>query len=131
MHPDFDRHSLTHSHLRLSRISIQALNWTPREILMTHHDIPIFYGYNAPSRRGNVSPFARVRPQRWGKKDVFHRIPFLVNRANVKTAIIILGTGDLPSLRRCGQKTNSQSIIVLSRTLDSTGITDEPQPSWP
>ncbi|GFX49516.1 hypothetical protein TNCV_4901581 [Trichonephila clavipes] len=31
---------------------------------MTHPDIPIFYGYNAPSRRGNVSPFARVRPQR-------------------------------------------------------------------
>ncbi|GFT52960.1 hypothetical protein TNCV_2202661 [Trichonephila clavipes] len=63
---------------------------------MTHPDIPIFYGYNAPSRRGNVSPFARVRPQRWGKKDAFHRIPFLVNRANVKTAIITLGTGDLP-----------------------------------
>ncbi|GFT64463.1 hypothetical protein TNCV_2382191 [Trichonephila clavipes] len=34
---------------------------------MTHPDIPIFYGYNASSRRGNVSPFARVRPQRWGK----------------------------------------------------------------
>ncbi|GFY11044.1 hypothetical protein TNCV_4470311 [Trichonephila clavipes] len=65
---------------------------------MTHPDIPIFYGYNAPSRRGNVSPFARVRPQRWGKKDAFHRIPFLVNRANVKTAIITLGTGDFPSL---------------------------------
>ncbi|GFV24097.1 zinc finger BED domain-containing protein 5 [Trichonephila clavipes] len=65
---------------------------------MTHPDIPIFYGYNAPSRRGNVSPFARVRPQRWGKKDAFHRIPFLVNRANVKTAIITLGTGDLPSV---------------------------------
>ncbi|GFV99699.1 integrase catalytic domain-containing protein [Trichonephila clavipes] len=62
---------------------------------MTHPDIPIFYGYNAPSRRGNASPFARVRPQRWGKKDAFHRIPFLVNRANVKTAIVTLGTGDL------------------------------------
>ncbi|GFU66117.1 hypothetical protein TNCV_2857901 [Trichonephila clavipes] len=47
--------------------------------------------------RGNVSPFARVCPQRLGKKDAFHRIPFLVNRANVKTAIITLGTGDLPS----------------------------------
>ncbi|GFV97230.1 hypothetical protein TNCV_161991 [Trichonephila clavipes] len=34
-------------------------------------------------------------------------------------------------LWRCGRKTNSQSIIVLSRMLDSTGITDEPQPSWP
>ncbi|GFU64364.1 hypothetical protein TNCV_2512731, partial [Trichonephila clavipes] len=54
-------------------------------------------------KRGNVSPFARVRPQKWGKKDAFHRIPFLVNRANVKTAIITLGTGDLPSLllERC------------------------------
>ncbi|GFS61378.1 hypothetical protein TNCV_3105581 [Trichonephila clavipes] len=51
-----------------------------------------------PSRRGNVSPFARVRPQRWGKKDAFHRIPFFVNRANVKTAIITLGTGNLPSI---------------------------------
>ncbi|GFU77685.1 hypothetical protein TNCV_4968291 [Trichonephila clavipes] len=68
---------------------------------MTHSDIPIFYGYNAPSRRGNVPPFARVRPQRWGKKDAFHQIRFLVNsknRANVKTAIITLGTGDLPSI---------------------------------
>ncbi|GFT65846.1 hypothetical protein TNCV_2129031 [Trichonephila clavipes] len=49
-------------------------------------------------KRGNVSPFARVRPQRWGRKDAFHRIPVLVNRANVKTAIITLGTGDLPSV---------------------------------
>ncbi|GFX61908.1 hypothetical protein TNCV_3777191 [Trichonephila clavipes] len=58
---------------------------------MTHPDIPIFYGYSAPSRRGNVSPFARVRPQRWGKKDAFHQIPFLVNsknRANVKIAVV-------------------------------------------
>ncbi|GFY06982.1 hypothetical protein TNCV_4202541 [Trichonephila clavipes] len=53
------------------------------------------------SRRGNVSPFARVRPQRWGKKDAFHQIPFLVNsknRAIVKMAVVTLGTGDLPSL---------------------------------
>ncbi|GFU75343.1 hypothetical protein TNCV_3510281 [Trichonephila clavipes] len=47
-------------------------------------------------RRGNVSHFARVRPQRWDKKDAFHQIPFLVNRANVKTAVVALGTGDLP-----------------------------------
>ncbi|GFU04478.1 hypothetical protein TNCV_1080391 [Trichonephila clavipes] len=47
---------------------------------MTHPDIPIFYGYNAPSRRGKVAPFARVRPQRWGKKNTFHRIPFLIVR---------------------------------------------------
>ncbi|GFU45628.1 uncharacterized protein TNCV_4223461 [Trichonephila clavipes] len=33
---------------------------------MTHPDIPAFYGYNAPSRRGNVALFARDRPQRWG-----------------------------------------------------------------
>ncbi|GFS67919.1 polyadenylate-binding protein [Trichonephila clavipes] len=26
---------------------------------MTHPDISIFYGYNAPFKRGNVSPFAR------------------------------------------------------------------------
>ncbi|GFW32317.1 hypothetical protein TNCV_674761 [Trichonephila clavipes] len=54
-------------------------------------------------RRGNVSPFARVRPQRWGKKDAFHQIPFLVNsknRANVKIAVVTLGTGDLPSQLR-------------------------------
>ncbi|GFW38870.1 hypothetical protein TNCV_4078291 [Trichonephila clavipes] len=33
-------------------------------------------------KRGNVSPFARVRPQRSGKKDAFHQIPFLVNSKN-------------------------------------------------
>ncbi|GFU03291.1 putative mariner transposase [Trichonephila clavipes] len=35
---------------------------------------------------------------RWGKTThSFHKIPFPVNRANVKTAIVTLGTGDLPS----------------------------------
>ncbi|GFV46890.1 hypothetical protein TNCV_4289691 [Trichonephila clavipes] len=51
--------------------------------------------------RGNVSPFARVRPQRWGKRDAFHQIPFLVNsksRADVKIAVVTLGIGDPPSI---------------------------------
>ncbi|GFU68446.1 hypothetical protein TNCV_3869381 [Trichonephila clavipes] len=37
--------------------------------------------------------------QRWGKTThSFRKIPFPVNRANVKTAIVTLGTGDLPSV---------------------------------
>ncbi|GFW83684.1 hypothetical protein TNCV_667971 [Trichonephila clavipes] len=41
----------------------------------------------------------KVRLQRWGKTThSFHKIPFPVNRANVKTAVVTLGTGDLPSI---------------------------------
>ncbi|GFX50996.1 hypothetical protein TNCV_2733471 [Trichonephila clavipes] len=40
----------------------------------------------------------KVRLQRWGKTThSFHKIPFPVNRANVKIAVVTLGTGDLPS----------------------------------
>ncbi|GFU27549.1 retrovirus-related Pol polyprotein from transposon 17.6 [Trichonephila clavipes] len=41
----------------------------------------------------------KVRLQRWGKTThSFHKIPFPVNRANVKTAVVTLRTGDLPSV---------------------------------
>ncbi|GFS60800.1 hypothetical protein TNCV_2001881 [Trichonephila clavipes] len=71
--------------------------------------------------RGNVSPFARVRPQRWGKKDAFHQIPFLVNRANVKTAVVTLGTGDLPSLfesHRAVERAVFYAVIGLCNSED-------------
>ncbi|GFW14727.1 general transcription factor II-I repeat domain-containing protein 2A [Trichonephila clavipes] len=41
---------------------------------MTPPDIPIFYESNVPSRRGNVSPFARVRPQRWDICQYFNKL---------------------------------------------------------
>ncbi|GFY06985.1 hypothetical protein TNCV_4202561 [Trichonephila clavipes] len=69
------------------------------------------------SRRGNVSPFARVRPQRWGKKVAFHQIPFLVNsknRANVKIAVVTLGTGDLLS-HPSRSAANNRKIISLHK----------------
>ncbi|GFT95227.1 hypothetical protein TNCV_3325581 [Trichonephila clavipes] len=59
---------------------------------------PIIYGSNDLAGVRTYAPL-KVRLQRWGKTThSFHKIPFPVNRANVKTAVVTLGTGDLPSV---------------------------------
>ncbi|GFT36414.1 hypothetical protein TNCV_4271751 [Trichonephila clavipes] len=50
-----------------------------------------------------------------GRDNTFHKIPFPVNRANIKTAIVTLGTNDLPSLLPSLKCTAHKKITINAR----------------